>query len=176
MIWLYIALAVVLGIPAVMIIVGLLLPERYEIRLTVARNRSPQDVWSALLDYQANPLVGKLRKKSEPLPDVNGLPSWIEDMGSTQIIVVTLESAAPSRLRRKFTDSVVPMTSDSEITLEAADDGCRATATSVIVIKSGTWHVPFFRVMVGLLGGAKMGLKDYWRRLAANVKATARFE
>ena len=128
------------------------------------------------MDYQANPIAGKMRKKTESLPDVNGLPSWKEDMGSTQITVLTETAAPPTLLRRKFTDSVVPMTADSDITLEAISDGCRAVAVIVIFIRAGTWHVPFFRVMVGLFGGAKMRLKDYWKRLAANLGATARLE
>lgn len=176
MIGLYIGLGVVVGIPMMMLIVGLFLPERFEARVAVTLDRGAQDVWAALMDYQANPVSGKMRKKSEPLPDVNGLSAWKEDIGSSQITVTTEDATPATRLRRTLRDSVVPMTAETEITLESTPAGCRATATSVIIIRAGTWHVPFFRVMVGLFGGAKMGLKDFWKRLAANLQAAARFE
>ena len=176
MIWLYIALAVVLGIPATMFVIGMFLPERYEARLVVTLDRPPEVVWAALMDYLANPITGKMRKRTEPLPDVNGLPSWKEDMGSTQMTMTTEVSTPPTLLRRRMVDSVVPMTAEWDVALEATPQGCRATASSVNIIRNGTWHVPFFRVIVGLFGGAKMGLRAYWKGVARNLGATARIE
>jgi hypothetical protein len=175
MIWIYIIFAIVFGVPLAMMLIGLLMPERYEARVKAFLDASPDRVWNALEDFRNIPLTGKMRKKTEALPDVGGLPSWEEDMGQTTVTVVTEASRRPNYLKRRMTDRVVPMTTESEISLESELSGCRLTARSVTVIRSGTWHVPIFRVMVGL-GGARSGLRDYVKRLATNLNVSLRFE
>ena len=43
-------------------------------------------------------------------------------------------------------------------TLEPAEAGCTLTIDGETYIRSGTWHVPIFRVMMVLGGGVKKGL------------------
>jgi hypothetical protein len=115
-----------------------------------------------------------MRKRLEMLADVDGKPSWIEDMGSTKVTVTTTEMTAPHRLRRHMKDSVVPMTAEFDVTIEETPTGCKVTATSVNVIRSGTWHVPFFRVILKLTGSGRTHLKSFWMTLAKNLGTTPR--
>lgn len=177
--WLYIILGIVFGVPLLLIvtvmIVGRFLPERYEAKLIVDLDRKPQEVWDALQDIDKNAITGKMRKRLEKLADVDGKPSWIEDLGSTKILITTEEAQAPAKLRRHLADQIVPMTADTDVALAETPTGCRVIASSVTVIRSGTWHVPFFRVMMKLTGGGRTHLKSFWTELAKNLGATLRF-
>jgi hypothetical protein len=179
MLWLYIILSVVGSFIALFLlasIVGRFLPERYAASVTLLLDKKPDKVWTAINDYQSNPVTGRMRKKTEPLPNSNGLPAWKENIGSSTISVTTEYAEAPNRLKRNLADSVVPMTAEWEIAIEPTTDGSRVRATNVTVIRNGTWHVPIFRVMMTLINGVKLGLKSYARQLATNMNAKLRYE
>jgi len=106
---------------------------------------SPDDVWSALLNYEKHPMTGKQMKSVEPRPDENGLPVWVEDMGRGELITVkTVEATHPYRMVREMSSTSVPMTSRWVYELEAVNDHCKLTLRSETDIKTGSWHGPFF--------------------------------
>ena len=79
---------IVLGIVGVLIlvpvIIGSLMPERYEGQTKVFLAKSPEEVWVALQNYESHPMTGKMMKSAEALPEtewVDDLPAWVEDMG-----------------------------------------------------------------------------------------------
>lgn len=178
--WLYIILGILVGLPLLvalsMFVFGLFLPERYEAAVTLVIDRKPDEVWAALADYQKNPMTGRMRKRTQPLDDVNGLPSWLEDMGVTQVVVVTESADPPRSLKRVMKDRKVPMTVEWATTIEEVPEGSRVTASTATVIRRGTWHVPFFRVMMKITGGGKATLRQFWKDLAKNLGAAVRFE
>ena len=55
--------------------------------------------------------------------------------------------------------------------IEAVGDGCIVTCSNTSTVRTGTWHVPYFRVMVCLFGGTKSGCKDYLERLSGGSGA-----
>jgi hypothetical protein len=142
--------------------------------LVVELDRKPQEVWDALQDIEKNAVTGKMRKRLELLPGSDGRPSWLEDIGSTKILVTTEEAEPPVKLRRHLADQVVPMTADFEVALEETLTGCRVTASNVTIIRAGTWHVPVFRVIMKLTGGGRSQLKSFWIELAKNLGTTVR--
>ncbi len=80
-------------------------------------------------------------------------------MGRGELITVkTVEAERPRHMVREMTSKSVPMTSRWEYTLEPAGEGCRLTIDGETYIRSGTWHVPIFRLMMVLGGGVKKGL------------------
>lgn len=141
------------------VVVGLLMPERYEGRSQVGYATTTEEVWSALLDYDRHPMTGKMKKRVEARPADQSLPVWTADMGRGELVTVkTLEAERPRHIVREMTSKTVPMTSRWEYTLEPAGEGCRLTIDGETSIRSGTWHVPLFRVMMVLGGGVKKGL------------------
>lgn len=141
------------------VVIGLLMPERYEGRSQVVYAKTAEAVWDALLDYDGHPMTGKMKKSVQAQPAENGLPVWIEDMGRGELVTVkTLEALRPSHMVREMTSKTVPMTSRWEYTLEPAGEGCKLTIDGETYIRRGTWHVPLFRVMMVLGGGVKKGV------------------
>ena len=141
------------------VVVGLLMPARYEGRSQVVYGKTAEDVWGALLDYDRHPMTGKMKKSIQAQPAENSLPVWIEDMGHGELVTVkTVEAERPRHMVREMTSKAVPMTSRWEYSVEAAAEGCTLPIDGETYIRSGTWLVPIFRVMMVLGGGVKKGL------------------
>ncbi len=157
---------IVLGIVAVLVlvpvIIGSLMPERYEGQTEAFLAQSPVDVWVALQDYESHPMTGKMTKSFEALPRtewVDDLPAWVEDMGhGERITVKTVEADRPVRLVREMASAAMPMTSRWVYTLEEADGGCNLTVHGETHVRRGSWMVPIFRFMMVVAGGVKKGL------------------
>ncbi len=159
------------------IVIGLLMPERYEGRSQVVYAKSVEDVWDALLDYDRHPMTGKRRKSVQAQPAEKSLPVWIEDMGHGELITVkTIEAERPRHMVREMASKSMPMTSRWEYTLESIDAGCKLTIDGETYIRSGTWFVPIFRVMMFLGGGVKKGLDVQMDMIAATLGVEARRE
>src|SRR5262245_13771733 len=147
MTWLIVIGSIVGGIAALLIlvmIIGRFLPEHYHCKVETALSRPPEEVWSQLMDFRKHPLTGSMAKRVEDRPSTNGLPVWLEDMGSSKVTVTTIESKPPMRLVREMVDSVVPMTARSVVDLTRTESGCQATASHDVWVRNGTWHVPIF--------------------------------
>ncbi len=140
------------------VVIGMLMPQRYEGETQVLLASSAEEVWGALLDHDKHPMTGKMKKSVQARQDENGLPVWTEDMGRGELITVrTVEAERPERMVREMTAKAVPMTSRWEYFLEASGDRCKLTIRGETTIRSGSWLVPIFRVMMVLGGGVKKG-------------------
>lgn len=176
MTWILILLGSVLALIVLVFVAGSLLPERYGARGYLDVSASAEQLWPKLLDYRAHPVSAKMAKAIEPLPDENGLPVWLESLGSSKIRVNTVESKSASRLVLDLADTVVPMTARAVIELENRGGGCRIRMSNDAVIKNGTWHVPVFRVLMTLFGGMRGGIKAYLRQIAGEARARVEWE
>ncbi len=154
--WFLIIIVALIVLP---IIIGFLMPVRYEGRTIVEYDTAVRQVWDALQDVEAHPMTGKMMKSVETLPADEGRPAWKEDMGRGEVITVTTTAyEPPNRLIREMCSATVNMTSRWEYALEPAGEGCRVTLSGVTDIETGTWHTPIFRVMMVVGGGVKKGL------------------
>lgn len=169
--WILICVAGLAGLILCFAVVGTFLPERYQAKGRMQMPISADELWRRMHDPEAFPMSGKMCKSVELLPDENGRAVWVEDMGHTQLRICDGDATEPTHLCRTLTDSVVPFTAETEFVIEpgAGTESCTVTCTNVSVIRSGTWHVPFFRVMIGLFGGAKSGCKDYLTRVSGGA-------
>ncbi len=162
---------------AVPFAVGLFLPEHYEGATSVALDADVDAVWDALQDVEAHPMTGTMMKSVEPQPDVDGLPSWIEDMGrGERIVVTTIERDAPRRLVRAMESQAMGMTSRWEYTLAPDGDGCRVTISGATEIPSGSWMAPAFRFMMMIGGGVESGFDAQMDMVAETLGVEARRE
>lgn len=167
-------LIVAVGIVALVVVVGYLMPVRYEGRTVLEFDHAPPRVWEALQDPEAHPLTGKMMKSVEVLPAEDGLPRWKEDMGHGEVITVTTEVLEPPRrLVREMASGSVNMKSRWEYELEPAGEGCRVTLSGVTDIERGTWHTPIFRVMMVVGGGVKKGLDIHLGMVRATLGGAA---
>ena len=177
MIYLWVGLGGVALLVVAVVVIGLIMPERYEGRSQVVYSKSAEDVWGALLDFEKHPMTGKMTKSVQVQPEENDLPVWIEDMGHGELVTVkTVEAERPRRMVREMASMSMPMTSRWEYTLEPVGEGCKLTIDGETFIRSGTWHVPIFRVMMALGGGVKKGLDIQMDMVAATLRVEAQRE
>jgi hypothetical protein len=141
------AVALVVLIVGGIFAAGSMMGEDVTSSVSMTFSQSPETVWTAIADYERNPISASMRRNTTPLPDEGPGPTWQEDIGSTIITIQTVETAKPTRLVRFFKDSIVPMTSRVEYLLETEGDGTKVTMNGLTTIKNGTWHVPLFRVI-----------------------------
>ena len=155
---------------ALVVLIGSLMPERYEGQSTVTLAKPPEEVWQALLDYQRHPMTGKMMKQIEAEGSEDGLPVWVEEMGHGERISVQTKAAeAPKHMVREMSSQAVPMTSTWKYALEPQGSGTKLTMDGETFIRRGTWHVPIFRVMMKLGGGVKKGLDIQQDMLAGTL-------
>ncbi len=175
--YLWIALGVIAAVIIVPVIIGLLLPERSVGQVKVVFRKSPEDVWTALSDFEKHPMTGKMMKGVERLPDENGLATWVEDMGhGEKITVTTVECEQPTRVVREMSSASAPMTSRWEYDLEPVDVGCRVTLSGETYIRRGNWIAPIFRFMMAVGGGVRKGLRIQMDMVASSIGVEAEYE
>lgn len=167
--WIFITIVAVV---AVLVVVGYLMPVRYEGKTVAQFDRSVQAVWDALQDVESHPMTGKMMKIIEILPAEEGRPAWTEDMGRGELITVkTSVFDPPHRLVREMSSASVNMNSRWDYTLGPSGDGCRVNLSGVTDIEAGTWHTPVFRIMMFVGGGVKKGLDIQLEMVAATLEA-----
>ncbi len=177
--WALLLFLIPLGLVLLPAIVGLLLPEKYEATVQAEFDKTPEEVWALLEDVERNPGSGAMARSVEMLPEEewrDGLPAWIEDIGSTRIQVQTVVMDKPRSLVRELEDQIVPMRARWSIALEPhGEEGTLVTATNETIIAKGTWHVPLFRCMMFFMNGARRGLVHYLTRLGTSLGVSTRF-
>lgn len=163
---------VLLSIAALFIsmrIIGTLLPAEFRASVSVSTRAKPEAVWNALIDYHRHPMSAKMCRGIEDLPDVNGLPSWRENIGHSHVRVETVERAEPRRIVRKMADEVVPMTMTCEYRIEPVGDSCVIHANADGEIRPGTRHVPIFKFMIHVFGAARTGQRHFLRSIVKTL-------
>lgn len=176
--WIWIVGSIALVI-ALVFVIGSLLPEEYTAKGSVEIARSPSEIWSDLVDFEKHPMAAKMARAVEVLPRENGLPVWVEDLGSSKVRVTTTlqrepepeQNHEPGELRREMKDSVVAMTAATVFRVEAvcsseSQSACRVHIDHKIRVARGTWHTPVFRVMLSLFGGARSGMRGFFKQFA----------
>ncbi len=163
---------IVVALMALPIVIGLLMPVRYEGQTVVELDRSVLQVWEALQDVEAHPMTGKMMKSVETQPPEEGRPAWKEDMGRGEVITVTTTAyEPPHHMIRVMSSAAANMISRWEYALEPAGEGCRVTLSGVTDIERGTWHTPLFRVMMVVAGGVKKGLDIQLGMVASTLES-----
>jgi hypothetical protein len=162
MIWIGVVVAIPVLAVVAMAVVGSLLPKEFSGRAEAVFKAPPTAVWEAIQDYSKHPMCQSESTGFEKLPDENGLPSWREQLGTRDRIVIrTTAAEAPARLTRELSSEVVPMKARWSFELSPEGSGTRVTIVQTGVIESGTWHVPFFRAMMRLFDGASAGPRNF---------------
>ncbi len=165
----FIVLGIIVGALALLLvmalIIGRFLPERYFSEVSHSSGRAPEEVWPLLHDPKSVCYGGKQARSVTLLSEEGEPVRWREDLGPSKFTAAILESSPHYRVLVEGEDSVVPMQMRREFHIEPEGSGALVTIKQNIVVTSGTWHVPIFRIMMSL-GAATAGVKDYMRRLA----------
>lgn len=172
--WIVGILTVVFVLMATPFVIGRFLSRRFGASAFVELKQSREAVWTAINDFEQFPVSGSMRKHTMRLPDENDLPSWREDIGSSRIRVTTLESHAPSRLVRRFQDESIDMSVRYEYELEPTAEGTRLSCSAEGMIDDRSWQGAMMRFMIHVIGGFRIGQRQYLRGIAKHFDDSAK--
>ena len=172
MFWFGLLLSVVAALIVLPNLIGLFLPERFIGSAQREFPQPPERVWTTLEDFRQNPLSGAMCRSVDPLGGAADRPDWRENLSGTRLLVRTIEAEHARRLVRDAADEVVPMTSRWTYDLTpTATGGTRVTLALDGRIKHGTWHVPFFRFMMHVMGGRNSSARAHLAHIARSLDA-----
>jgi len=140
--WLALVVGVLIGIGAVITIVGALRPADHTAAITVRLAKPRGEVWAVVTDFAAQPQWFSEVTASERIADIDGRPAWKERFGGFEATLVQRERVEETRIVRE----VLPSGSFSGTwAYDLADDGA---GTRLTITEQGHVGNPFFRGMM----------------------------
>lgn len=177
--WALYAAGAVVGVAVLlfagMALAGLALPTAHVASRTTSVARSPAEVWHALTDRTAQPQWRRGLRRLEPLPDVDGSPSFREHSRHGVITFVVDESIAPDagrtgRLVTRIADDTLPF--GGRWIHEVADQA--GGGTRVTITEEGVVRNPVFRFLSRFVFGHTASIDAFLRDLAAHLAEPSR--
>src|SRR6266850_273093 len=147
--WVLITLGVLVGLIALMALVGAFLPREHRATSSIALRQPPDSIWSVVRDFAGVRAWFPGMTESQRLPDRDGHEVWRQKMGGFDMPIIVLESTAP----RKLVTQIDPTASASfggTWTYELVLD---SVGTRISVTESGWISNPIFRFMSRFLFG-----------------------
>ncbi len=166
--WILIVAGGLAGLFGVSMAIGMLLPSEYSFTIERHFNADVDRVWQVLHNHETYPYSTTQCRSVEVLATGEDNERWAEDMGSSTITYERVEHTSPKRLVIRAHDSVVPLSFECEITLTTTPDGTTVRMQTQGRIDRGTFHVPFFRLIIHC-GGAKAGMSKYLESIAQGL-------
>jgi uncharacterized protein YndB with AHSA1/START domain len=169
----WIAISVVLGTLATVIIVALTmgsaLPVEHVASVSKTVNASPDEVWKALTDIDAMPSWRKELKSIERTEGKGGLPRWVEKSSFGDIPLQVEISEQPSKLVTRIDDTSLPFGGRWTYALKPVGDH-----TEITITEEGEVRPPLFRFMSKYIFGHTKTLQTYADQLAAKFQKEAK--
>jgi uncharacterized protein YndB with AHSA1/START domain len=167
MIWLYIAIAVVVGIPLLLAAVGMFLPRGHVNTRSARFARSPQAVWDVITDFAGATTWRTGLARVEMLPPVGGKASFVEHGKDGKLPFVVEEQVAPRRLVMRILDKGLAFGGCWILEVAADGDGARLTIT-----EDGFIRNPIFRTLSRTVFSTSATIEQYLRGLGAHFGET----
>ena len=160
--WVLIGVILLVGLPALVALIGSLLPKAHSASRHATFHQSPETLWRVLTDRVAMPSWRTDLRAIERLPDLNGHEVWQEtDRRGQKLRLETLEAVPPRRLVGRIADPNLPFggTWTYEITPVANGSTLRIT-------EDGEIYNPIFRFVARFVLGYTRTMESYLRALA----------
>jgi uncharacterized protein YndB with AHSA1/START domain len=161
--WVLIVVGGLVGLIALMALVGAFLPRDHRATSTITLHQPPDSVWQTVRDMGGIPAWWPEMKESVRLPDKDGHEAWRQKVSGFDMPLVVLESQPPRRLVTKI-DS--PAGGGAAFggtwTYELTPDG---GGTRISVTEAGWISNPIFRFMSRFLFGYYGSLDGYLKHL-----------
>lgn len=157
------------GLVAIVVGIGLLLPEKHRASESARYRLSAERLWEIITDFSAYSTWRSGVSAVERLPDMDGHPVWKEtDSQGEGIPYETVESVAGKRLIRRIADPNLPFGGTWEFGLEATSDG-----TTLTITEDGEVYNPIFRFVARFLIGHTKNIHGYLNDLQTKVAGNA---
>lgn len=158
--WLLIIVLGLVGMVALIVIIGWLLPKNHTVARTLPLRQTPQAVWDLIT---GPPLWRPEIRGFQPMPPSNGHRVWRETDGHGQLITYeAIESTPPSRLVTKIADPTLPFGGTWTYIITPTAQGCTLTIT-----EDGEIYNPIFRFVSKFFMGHTATIDAYFKAMAA---------
>ena len=145
------------GLVAVVLSVGLLLPEKHRASESARFQVGTEQLWNVVTNFAAYPTWRTGVSAVERLPDMNGHAVWKEiDSHNEGIPYETVESVPHKRLVRRIADPTLPFGGTWTFDFQAAPEGAMLTIT-----EDGEVYNPVFRFVSRFIFGHTKNIHGY---------------
>ena len=166
--WVLIGGAGLLGLIALMTLVGALLPRDHRATSTITLRQPPDSVWKVVRDLGGITAWWHEAQESVRVPDKDGHEAWRQKVGGWDMPLLVIESEPPRRLVTKI-DLPPGGSFGGTWTYELAPDG---GGTRISVTEAGFIGNPIFRFLSRFLFGYYGTLDGYLKALGKRYGET----
>jgi uncharacterized protein YndB with AHSA1/START domain len=159
--WLLLIFVALIGLAAVMMLIGWMLPKDHVATRMAKYRQPPEAIWAAITDVDAMPSWREGLQSVKHLPERNGLPVYVEVSNDGEIPMETVESSAPRRLVRRISDPQLPFGGTWTFEIRPASDGATLRVT-----ENGYIRNPLFRFLARFVFGYAGQMESFLRSLA----------
>jgi hypothetical protein len=152
---------VALGVLALVLVVGWLLPKQHVAARALALHRKPEEVFQLISDFKAAPTWRSDVQQIEMLEAVNGHVRYREKSTNGTITFEVMESNPPSRMVTRIADEGLPFGGRWIFEITPAGEGCRLNIT-----ERGEIYNPVFRFVSRFLLGYERTLDAYLQNVS----------
>lgn len=159
--WVVIVLAVLVGVPVVMILVGVFLPRDHVAAVSIVLRQPPESIWAVVRDLETVPQWWPEMRSSERATGPDGRERWRQGSGGGAMTVVIEEEQPPRRLVSRIESPPgAPFGGAWIYEIAPEGDGSRVTVT-----ERGWVANPLFRFLSRYAFGHYRTLENYMRAL-----------
>ena len=157
------------GLIAVVVGVGFLLPENHRVSESDRYSVTAEHLWGIITDFGTYPTWRSGVSAVERLPDMNGHAVWKEtDSHNEGIPYETVEAVPSKRLVRRIADPSLPFGGTWTLDIEATPEGVTLTIT-----EDGEVYNPIFRFVSRFIIGHTKNIHGYLGDLQTKIASKA---
>ena len=166
--WIVFVFGGLLGLIALMALIGAFVSRDHRATSTVMLRQSPDSVWKVVRDFGNITAWWPAMEKAERLPDRDGHEVWRQKMSGFDVPIIVLESSPPRRLVTQI-DPTAGGAFGGTWTYQLTPD---SGGTRISVTEGGWISNPIFRFMSRFLFGYYGSLDKYLEALGMRFGET----
>ncbi|HXO84909.1 MAG TPA: SRPBCC family protein [Gemmatimonadales bacterium] len=167
--WVLIVLGAVLGLVALMTLIGAFVPRDHRATSTITLHQAPDSVWKVIRDFGGIPAWWPAIKESVRQPDKDGHEVWRQKMSGWDVPLIVIESTPGRRLVTQI-DTSGGGAFGGTWTYELVPDS--GGATKISVTEAGWIGNPIFRFLSRFVFGYYGSLDGYLKALGKHFGET----
>ncbi len=158
--WLLIVPAVLVGVVALLALLGSLVPRQHVASRSARFQQRPEVLWQTLTDFAKLPTWAPEVRKVERLPDREGHPVWLHSGPRWQAPMEVVEFDPPRRFKTTISDPRLPFGGSWTYQVSPSGGGSVVTIT-----EDGEIRNPVFRFLARFVIGYTGTMDAYLRAL-----------
>jgi uncharacterized protein YndB with AHSA1/START domain len=166
--WVLIVLGSAVALIALMWAIGSAVPREHTATRLALYRQPPEKVWAAITEVESMPQWRKDMKGVKRLPDVNGMPAWVETLGTGEMPLQVEEWDPPRRMVARIMDDNLPFGGTWTYEVASAEGGSALRLTESGFVKPAIFRF-MARFVFGYTSTMEQYLKDLGRKFGEDV-------